>query len=456
MAKLDRVEEALGKARTGDLSKARTVSRDLAKVPPGHPGLMAVAVAAHQAGDLSLALRFLDRAAVSGSADALYGRGVVLAALGRMDEARAALRKCLERAPVHEAALTNLGGLEQVAGDLPAAERCYRAVLDFAPQAALALHNLAGLCLAQGRRDEAEDLARRALALQAGPDTALRLADILGEAGRHAEAAAVLRPVLDGHPGDVRLWRASGHAAKKLGRNAEAVAAYRTALGLDPQDGEASHMIAALTGANPGRAPADYVRGFFDTYADRFESHLVEDVKYQAPATLRALFDRVGGGVPLDTVIDLGCGTGLTAQAFQGAASRFVGVDLSPRMLQLAAASGLYADLREADAATALARSVNLSAVLATDLFIYLGDLEDIFAAAARALASGGWLLFSVEAGEGEGYTLRPSGRYAQSPAYIRGLITRHGLTEVACERARIRGGSGGDIDGDYWAVRKP
>ncbi|EME70292.1 methyltransferase [Paramagnetospirillum caucaseum] len=456
MAKLDRIDEALAKAGMGDLSKARTLSRDLGKVPPGHPGLMAVAVAVHQAGDLSLALKFLDRAAVSGSPDALYGRGVVLAALGRRDEARAAFARCLERAPGHVAALTNLGGLEQVAGNLAEAERRYRAVLDFAPQAALALHNLAGLCLAQGRRDEAEDLARRAHGLEPGPDTTLRLADILGEAGRHAEAEAVLNPVLDAHPADVRLWRALGHARKKQGRNGEALAAYRTTLGLEPGDGEAGHMIAALTGANTQRAPADYVRGFFDTYADRFESHLVEDVKYQAPATLRALFDRVGGGAPLDTVIDLGCGTGLTARAFQGAAGRFIGVDLSPRMLQLAAAGGLYAELYEADAAAALAHGVNLSAVLATDLFIYVGDLEDIFAAAARALAPGGWLLFSVEAGDGEGYTLRPTGRYAQSPAYIRALIARHGLTEAACERARIRGGSDGDIDGDYWAVRKP
>lgn len=455
MAKLDRVEEALTKARTGDLTKARTLSRDLGKVVPGHPSLMELTVAAHQAGDLALALKFLDRAAVSGSADALYGRGVILASLGRLDEARTAFARCLERFPTHEPALTNLGGLEHLAGNLAEAERCYRAVLDFAPRSALALHNLAGLFLAQGRREEAEAFARSALEVEPGPDTALRLADILGEAGRHAEAAAMLSPVLDAYPADVRLWRAVGHAAKKQGRTLDAVAAYRTALGLDPEDGESSHMVAALTGTNTERAPADYVRGFFDTYADRFESHLVEEVGYQAPATLRALYDRVGGGAMLDSVLDLGCGTGLTAQAFQGVAGRVFGIDLSPRMLQLAGASGLYAGLREADAATALARSAGLAAVLATDLFIYVGDLDDIFAAAAGALAPGGWFLFSVESGEGEGYTLRPTGRYAQSPAYIRALIARHGLEEVACEHGRIRGGSDGDIDGDYWAVRK-
>lgn len=455
MTRHDRIGEALVKARQGDLSKARTVSRELGKVPSNHAGLMELAFVAHGAGDLPLALKFLDRAAVSGSVDSFYGRGVVLTALGRLDEARTAFAKCLERVPAHEAALTNLGGLEQMAGDLVAAEGCYRAVLKHAPDAVLALHNLAGLCLALGRRDEAEVFARRSHGLQPGPDTALRLADILGEAGCYAEAAKVLSPVLEVCPGDGRLWRAMGHAHKKMGRKAEALAAYRNALGLDPRDGEASHMIAALTGANTERAPATYIRGFFDTYADRFERHLVEDVEYQAPATLRALYDRVAGEAMLDTVMDLGCGTGLTARAFQGVVNRMIGVDLSPRMLQLAAATGLYAELHEADAALALADAGNLAAVLATDLLIYVGDLDAIFAAAARALVAGGWLLFSVEADEGEGYTLRPTGRYAQSPAYIRALVARHGMTEAGYERSRIRSGSDGDVDGDYWAIRK-
>jgi predicted TPR repeat methyltransferase len=456
MARTDRIDEALEKARIGDLSRARTLSRDLAKVPPGHPNLMTLGMAAHQLGDAALALRFFDRAAAAGTPDAHYCRGVLLVAMNRHDEARKALHKCLDRAPGHEAALTNLGGLEQMAGNLAEAERCYRAALECSPEGGLPLHNLAGLCLAQGRMAEAEDLARRACRVWSVPDAALRLCDILGETGRHAEAEAALRPALDANPADPRLWRAQGHACKKLGRTGDALAAYRMALGLDPEDGESRHMIAALTGVTTERAPADYVRSFFDSYADRFEGHLTGEVNYQAPQTLRALYDRASDGLPLDTALDLGCGTGLTARAFQGAAGRFVGIDLSPRMLALAAATGLYADLREADAETALARSANLSAVLATDLFIYIGDLERVFAGASVALAPGGWLLFSTEAEEGAGYTLRPTGRYAQSPAYIRELIARHGLTEVACERGRIRGAADGDIDGDYWAVRKP
>lgn len=248
MAKSDRIDEALTKARQGDLSKARTVSRDMGKVPPGHPGLMELAVLAHGGGDLPLALKFLDRAAASGAVDALYGRGVVLGALDRLDEARAAFRKCLERAPTHEAALTNLGGLEQIAGNFDVAEQCYREVLDFAPEAPLALHNLAGLCLAQERLDEAEALARRAHGVQPVPDTALRLAVILGATGRHAEAFDVLQPVIDAYPGDGRLWRAAGHAANTLGRTSEALAAFRNAQGLDPEDYEASQMVAVLSG----------------------------------------------------------------------------------------------------------------------------------------------------------------------------------------------------------------
>ncbi|MBI3446290.1 MAG: tetratricopeptide repeat protein [Magnetospirillum sp.] len=457
MARTERIDEALAKAQRGELAKARTLARELGKVPAAHPGLMILAAMIHQQGEPALALKFLDRAVLGNSADAHYGRGVTLAALGRNDEAGAALRRRLDIMPEHVAALTNLGGMLQMAGDLAEAEQCYGRALAADANASLALHNMAGLCLSQGRRGEAEDFARRAHAVAPCSETALRLADILGEGGSYSEAEAILRAALAIMADDPRLWRSLGFALKKLQRGVEAIAAYRAALELNPDDGEARHMIAALTGAQTQQAPADYVRGFFDTYADRFESHLLEKVQYEAPTHLRNLFDRVAGEqTRLDAVLDLGCGTGLTAEAFQGRVDRFLGVDLSPRMLEIASGRGLYADLREADAALALARSRSLSAVMATDLFIYIGDLDDVFAGAAAALAPGGWFLFSVESADGEDYKLLPTGRYAQSPAYIRSLLARHGLTEIACEHGRIRGGADGDIDGDYWIARKP
>src|SRR5260370_641417 len=43
--------------------------------------------------------------------------------------------------------------------------------------------------------------------------------------------------------------------------------------------------------------------------------------------------------------IDLGCGTGLAATAFARGVDHFIGIDLSPRMIEQARATGLYAQL---------------------------------------------------------------------------------------------------------------
>ena len=47
--------------------------------------------------------------------------------------------------------------------------------------------------------------------------------------------------------------------------------------------------------------------------------------------------------------IDLGCGTGLAAAAFAKEVDHFIGIDLSPRMIERARATGLYAELEVAD-----------------------------------------------------------------------------------------------------------
>ena len=54
--------------------------------------------------------------------------------------------------------------------------------------------------------------------------------------------------------------------------------------------------------------------------------------------------------------IDLGCGTGLGAAAFAKEVDRFIGIDLSPRMIERARATGLYAELEVADMVAGFAR----------------------------------------------------------------------------------------------------
>ena len=70
---------------------------------------------------------------------------------------------------------------------------------------------------------------------------------------------------------------------------------------------------------------------------------------------------------------------------------------------------------------------------------IYLGDLQPLFAAARRALAQDGLFAVSVESLEQGTFQPRPSGRYAQSRAYLQALARQNGLTERAFQTFNLR-----------------
>lgn len=46
------------------------------------------------------------------------------------------------------------------------------------------------------------------------------------------------------------------------------------------------HWLAVLRGETTASAPAEYVAGLFDGYADRFDEHLVETLEYRTPELL--------------------------------------------------------------------------------------------------------------------------------------------------------------------------
>src|SRR5947199_9858154 len=93
--------------------------------------------------------------------------------------------------------------------------------------------------------------------------------------------------------------------------------------------------------------PTANVRSLFDQYAPKFEYALVDDLGYRGPALLfnAVLAARQAVRKPafFKRAIDLGCGTGLAAAAFAREVDQFIGIDLSPRMIERARATGIYA-----------------------------------------------------------------------------------------------------------------
>lgn len=129
------------------------------------------------------------------------------------------------------------------AGDFAAAAAQAGQVLAAEPDSLPALAMGALAALRMGRRDEAEALMRRQLALTP-EDRAVRgnLATMLVETGRKAEALALARD----HGGHHRLARLAGWLHQQAGDNAAAEEAYGAAVTAEPRDFEAWNNLGNL------------------------------------------------------------------------------------------------------------------------------------------------------------------------------------------------------------------
>lgn len=179
-----------------------------------------------------------------------------------------------------------------------------------------------------------------------------------------------------------------------------------------------AHERRVLTEQGVDRAPSDYVEALFDSFADRFDQQLVDNLGYDAPALLAEMV--AVHGARFARILDLGCGTGLAGPHLRRFQGRITGVDLSGGMLARAAERGDYDQLVQAEATDFLSgASSDFDLIFSTDVLIYFGDLAELFAAAAQALEPGGVLAVSTERGEA-GWALLPSARYAHGDAYVR------------------------------------
>jgi predicted TPR repeat methyltransferase len=249
-------------------------------------------------------------------------------------------------------------------------------------------------------------------------------------------AADLLLQATELAPGFASAWFTLGEIRERLGERDEAIAAFRRARVADPDDRHGASLRLMLLGAEKLSAmPPAYVCALFDQYAPKFEAALVDDLGYRGPALLfkAVLAARAAIRKPafFKRALDLGCGTGLAAHAFAAQVDEFIGIDLSPRMIERARATGLYARLEVAEMVEGLRGKPDASTdlILAADAAVYLSDLVPLLREAKRVLAAGGLLAFTVETHGGEGVILGEGLRYAHGAGYVRASIEAAGLT---------------------------
>ncbi len=412
--------------------------------------------------------------------------------LGRTPEAIRLMQQAVQLEP--KASLFNdLGSLLLAAGQSAAAIDAYRTAVNLDPNYALGTLNLADALARFGQPAETIACYRRAIAINPNSlDAHLGLAQAFLRTGDPKSAAVECRAALDidssnsaalqvmavalaktgdlrgaveyqtaaiaGQPRSATLWHTLGNLLDESGDVEQAAGAYRRAIQISPKFAEAAYDLAALTGgAAPPSMPRSYVTRLFDDFAPTFERRLLEDLDYRVPEVLReAVMPHFpeSAARSLD-VLDLGCGTGLLGRQFRDLAARLVGVDLSTAMIATARSTGVYDELALGDVVEFMVKTAaSFDLILAADLFIYIGDLEELFSAAAKALRPRGLLAFSIETIEGRPYALRRTRRYAHSLGYISELAQRHSMHMLESRPTDIRRGDRGAVEGHMIVLR--
>jgi predicted TPR repeat methyltransferase len=276
-------------------------------------------------------------------------------------------------------------------------------------------------------------------------------------------AADLLLQATELAPGFASAWFTLGQIREQLGESEAAIAAYRKAGEADPDDRHGASLRLMLIGVEKLSAmPQAYVRALFDQYAPKFEAALVDGLGYRGPALLfkAVLAARHAVRKPafFKRAIDLGCGTGLAASAFAREVDHFTGVDLSPRMIEKARSTGLYAELEVADMLEGLRgrRDASTELILAADAMVYVADLAPVLCEAKRVLVPGGLLAFTVETHDGEGVMIGEGLRYAHGANYVRSAVGDAGLVLSQLEVLSARNEDNAPVPGLVVVAAKP
>ncbi|WP_206930695.1 methyltransferase domain-containing protein [Roseococcus thiosulfatophilus] len=443
---LDRGRDLLRDRRPADAALLLSRAASLPAAPAEAHGLLAEALmesddapAALIAADAALSLR--DDAALR------LLRARIRRALGHADGAMDDAAAAVMATPSDRDAKALLATCLSEAGRHDEAIFLFHQAFVAEPEAPHRSAMLAMAMMRGGRHAAAEELYALAhsMAPYARGILPLRAQNVLLGGDPH-KAIALIEGALGRQQGEAALYSVLGQARQRLGQAEAAAEAYAEAARLDPTDTYLQHLAAAMTnaGATPDRASDRYVTDVFDGYANRFEAALFA-LGYRVPGVMLKLIEGQGytpGGRHLGDVLDLGCGTGLMGATLHDMlGGRLVGVDLSPRMIEVARAKGIYTELRCAEINEAMAAdTAHYDLVLLSDVLCYFGRLDAVLGAVAARLKPGGLVALSIESGEAEGgWELQASARYRHDPGYLRAALERAGLATLEFREETLR-----------------
>lgn len=447
--------------KLGEMEQAReTLGRVLAAEPKSAEVHYNLAKVLHDMGRLDEALlSYQQSVSINSELDyAHYNIGLIYVSRGETRKAATAFQQALRVNPNDSDYYFNLGNVYKELEEFDHAIECYQNAIELNPGAPEPYNNLGIIFKELGKYEQAITLYGRATEIRPNyPEAHYNTGNVYEEIGDLKAAANSYEQAIALKSDYSEAYNNLGNVYNLLGDREKAIAAYECSVKLDESCFLARHMLNSLTGMTSQAAPVEYVKNLFDKAACDFEQRLVQDLKYNSPAELKDILSAlIAGNRRFENVVDLGCGTGLSGQAFHHRAKRMVGVDISAKMLEEAKGKNIYAELSEAGVLEFLEKTAEkYDLFVAADVLVYIGDLMSLFENIQECSMPGAYFLFSVEGLSEGSYSIRKTGRFAHSKAYILQLAEKNNFVVEACQPTVVRLENDQPIEGMNFALRR-
>ena len=281
------------------------------------------------------------------------------------------------------------------------------------------------------------------------------MGNTLKNMGNTKAAIEAYQDAINLEPSCAEAYSNLGYLRMQMGDTEAAIGAYKQTIKIKPYHVSAQHLLAALTGQKTASAPNKYIEGLFDGYAVRFDQSLVEQLKYNVPKLIAELLLKYQSVAPLGSIMDLGCGTGLAGVELKDFCQEIEGIDLSEKMLAKAKQKNVYSKLNHTGIIEYLADApLDFDLFLSTDVFVYVGELSEVFRLIKSRNKRKGWLAFSTEHTEKDGFFLRASGRYSHSKSYIESLCSEFDYQVLHFSKADLRKEEGEFLTGGLYVLK--
>lgn len=408
--------------------------------------------------------------------------GAYFEKLGYFDKALEKYRKAVEISPDYAEAFNNMGLVSQKNKEFDNAIKFYKQALQLDPNYSDAYVNLGDYWTEQNKFDFAIENYEQALSVDPNNykvhnsmgNFFLHIGDLSSAMKSYTKALSIapnepeiyynignvhnlndntktaikwFKKAIKIKPSFISAYHNIGIVYQGRGEMDKALESYKTALSFDPDNyrssvhfAQAEHLLAAITGKTTDSAPQCYIENLFNKYAHSFDHSLVEKLDYCGPQVILETIKSIYPKCSFKRILDLGCGTGLVGAELRPFCDKLEGIDLSKSMLAEAEAKGLYDSLTKSDIKKYLSTAeLDFDFFIASDVFIYVGELKDIFRLIKSRNKGSGKIAFTTEHTEKDGYFLEKSARFSHSKQYIERLCTQFDYDIIESSLFKIR-----------------